>query len=438
MSNGTQGRGALPRMAAALVPREMATWSLAAMALGAVEGGLLGVIVKNQFSDAAEPLLINFCVALVAGAPAYANLSSFFFASWASGRDKIVASSRLMQLIGVCLLLMAAPIGGATGLVIFCVLTIASRMAWTGILTIRAAVWRANYQRRWRGQVTARMVQLSSLIIAAFSALVGFTLDWHDDSFRLLFPVAAAAVFAASVVYRGARVRHHGHLIRSELAESQLGASQSSLKQSQRVLREDRDFRRYMGGMMVFGGGNLMVIPMLVIVLNEQFSMARLAQVMITSSIPLVFLCIFVRVWARLLDGTHIFAYRAVHSWFYVSAIGVFLLAGVLGQAWLLWPGSILLGVANAGGHLGWNLGHNDFSNDAWASVYMAIHVTLTGIRGLVAPLVGVAFYQYLAGFAPERAAWALLLPLALSFAGSLWFVVLNRERRLSEPSATP
>jgi hypothetical protein len=325
---------------------------------------------------------------------------------------------------------MAIPLGGASGLVAFCLLTIIARVAWTGILTVRAAVWRANYQRHWRAQVTARMVQLSSLIIAAFSALVGFTLDWSESSYRFGFPLAAAAVYAASVVYRRSRVRRHGHLIRRELADSQLGEARSSLKLFRKVLRDDRDFRRYMGGMLIFGSGNLMVIPMLVIVLNEQFTMARFAQVMITSSIPLVFLCFFIRSWARLLDGSHIFAYRAVHSWLYVSAILVFFLACVLGKSWLLWPGSILLGVANAGGHLGWNLGHNDFSNDAWASLYMAIHVTLTGIRGLIAPLVGVSVYQYLAEYDAALAPWAMSLPLMLSFAGSVWFVILSREKR--------
>ena len=56
-------------MAAALVPRELLSWSLAAVALGALEGGLLGVIVKNQFADVASPVAVNFGVALVAGAP---------------------------------------------------------------------------------------------------------------------------------------------------------------------------------------------------------------------------------------------------------------------------------------------------------------------------------------------------------------------------------
>lgn len=414
-------------MAAALIPRELASWSLGTFALAALEGGVLGVIVKNQFAAAAAPPVVNFCVAVVAGAPAFANLSSFLFASLAMGREKVAVLSRLMQLMGACLLVMALPGESFAGLVLFCVMTVIARMAWSGILTVRAAVWRANYQRRWRGQVTAGIVQVTSLMTAGFSALIGAALDWHGDAYRLMFPLAAGAAVAASLVYRRARVRRHGQLIRSELAEQAVTQLRGGLRASLGILRENRDFRRYLVVMMVFGSGNLMVIPILVILLNEQFSMARLAQVMITSSIPLVFLCLFIRPWARLLDGNHIFTYRAVQSWFYVASILVFLLAAALGQAWLLWPGSVLLGVANAGGHLGWNLGHNDFSNDAWASLYMAIHVTLTGIRGLLAPLLGVAFYQYLASSSPGLASWALVLPLALSLTGSIWFVRLSR-----------
>lgn len=416
-------------MAAALVPRELGTWSLGALALGALEGGLLGVIVKNQFSGVTEPALLNFCVALVAGAPAFTNLSSFFFAAHAMGKDKLVVLSRLLLVISACLLIMALPGKSPLGLAVFCVMTILARAAWSGVLTVRAAVWRANYQRHWRARVTARMAQLSSLIIAGFGAVVGLALDWQPWSYRLIFPLAAIAMFAAAIVYRGARIRRHGHLIRSELAEAQLGEESTAPARMWSLLREDRDFRRYMAGMLMFGGGNLMVIPMMVILLNEQFTVSRLAQVMITTTVPLVCLCFAIRYWARMLDSRHIFDYRAVHSWFYVGAILVFMLAGVLQTSWLLWPGSLLLGVARAGGDLGWNLGHNDFSTDAKASLYMSVHVTLTGLRGLIAPLIGVAFYQYLDDIDPQLAPWALALPMVLATAGSLWFVYLNHER---------
>ena len=68
----------------------------------------------------------------------------------------------------------------------------------------------------------------------------------------------------------------------------------------------------------------------------------------------------------------------------------------------------------------------------------MAIHVTLTGLRGLMMPLVGVGFYQYLAASRPDYASWALLLPFSLSFSGALIFVFLHlqlvrRERESAE-----
>jgi hypothetical protein len=93
-----------------------------------------------------------------------------------------------------------------------------------------------------------------------------------------------------------------------------------------------------------------------------------------------------------------------------------------------LWPAAMLLGGANAGGHLGWNLGHNDFTSDANAAQYMAVHVTLTGFRGIFMPLAGIGFYQWLLHHWPAMAPQALLLPLFLSVAGAIWFVFLNAE----------
>jgi len=180
---------------------------------------------------------------------------------------------------------------------------------------------------------------------------------------------------------------------------------------------------------MVFGGGNLMLIPMLVVMLSEQLALPQSQQVLVTSSIPLVVLCFCVPWWARLLDRRHIFGYRAIHSWFYVAANLFFTVALVSGSHAALWLAAVLLGCANAGGHLGWNLGHDDFSSDANAAQYMAVHVTLTGMRGLVMPLLGVGFYQWLAMLRPQWAGWALALPLALNLIGAIAFVVLSRKR---------
>jgi MFS family permease len=420
----------LPRMAAALMPREISSWGLTAISLGALEGGLLGIIVKNQFSAVASPAMVNLAVAVVAGAPAFCNLSSFLFSALTAGRDKPAILSRLMLAMAFFLLLMATPAISSNGLILFCAFTVLARTAWSGILTIRASVWRANFSRQWRGRITARIVQLSSLLVAGSSFLIGYLLDWQDSAFRHAFIVAAGCSVAASLVYRKARVRRHKQLLASENADQQRQGGRLSLSILGEVMRTDRDFRRYMMSMMVFGSGNLMLLPLLVIQLNEKFALTQLKQVMITSSVPLLVLCVSIPLWARVIDQRHIFSYRAIQSWVFVTASALFSLAVITESAELLWPASIVMGFAIAGGVLGWNLGHNDFSSDARASHYMAIHVTLTGLRGLVMPLFVVGVYQYLAAHWPEKASLAMLLPLSFTFIGSLSFVLLNLDRR--------
>jgi len=50
-----------------------------------------------------------------------------------------------------------------------------------------------------------------------------------------------------------------------------------------------------------------------------------------------------------------------------------------------------------AGAMLAWDLGHHDFAKRDLATIYMGVHVTLTGVRGAMAPFIGAALYT---GFA--------------------------------------
>lgn len=423
----------LSRMSAALVPREMLSWSLTAVALGALEGGLLGIIVKNQFAQVASPVVVNFAVAVVVGAPAFANLASFQFSTLAHGRDKLVILSRLMLMIGLCLLIMSLPGRSMSGLVIFSVMAVLARSAWSGILTIRAAVWRANYQRQWRAQVTARIMRLAALIVAGMAALIGWSLDWSNDIYRVVFLLASVSIIAGAKYYKRTRIRRHGHLLRAENEARSKNESFLGIRILLGVLRADRDFRQYMLGMMIFDSGNLMIIAMLVVLLNEHFTISRFDQVMIISSLPLLVLSVSIPIWAKLLDSRHIFGFRAIHSWFFVATSAMLAVAVIWQLTPVLWIGSLLLGAANAGGHLSWNLGHNDFVDDGGSTNYMATHVMLTGFRGLVMPVLGIAFYQYLESLNPAFGPYSMLLPFSLSLTGSLYFIHLHgaRKRRL-------
>jgi hypothetical protein len=93
----------------------------------------------------------------------------------------------------------------------------------------------------------------------------------------------------------------------------------------------------------------------------------------------------------------------------------------------LLWAGAVLLGAANAGANLGWNLGHNDFASIGRAQHYMGVHVTLTGLRGGIAPPLGVLAYMGLEHWHPGSGRYALVLPVALTTTGALGFSRMGR-----------
>jgi len=114
--------------------------------------------------------------------------------------------------------------------------------------------------------------------------------------------------------------------------------------------------------------------------------------------------------------------FRARQCWSLVAAMSVAILAIFLHNHPLLWVSALLFGISTAGANLGWNLGHNDFASLGKVQQYMGVNVTLTGMRGLIAPPLGAIFYTLLERQSPGAGRYALLLPLGMTLAGAIGF----------------
>jgi hypothetical protein len=196
------------------------------------------------------------------------------------------------------------------------------------------------------------------------------------------------------------------------------------------ILRDDRLYRNYMIWMMVFGSGNMMLVAPLVLVLTNNLGVSSFEQVLIAAAVPTLLMPLATPFWARILTTQHVIEFRSNNSRWYVAGSGALLVGALLGSMPTLWVGSALLGIGIAGGSLGWNLGHNDFAPDDRATEYLGLHVSLTGIRGLVAPLAGVAAYGALERWKPGAGTWSLSLPLLLTAIGAVGFQLMSRRLR--------
>ncbi len=412
-------------LAEGIFRREILPWGLLGLALGLVEGATAAVLVKQHFSGAAPPYVVNIAVGLVSGAPAFSNVLSFVWANVAHGRARV----RLMVVLQAAFALLVGCVSfashAAAGLAVTVLSVIAARVLWAGILTVRAAIWTANYPRNVLARITGRIVVVNAVAVAMSAALVGWALEAHALDARWLYGGGAAAGLAAAWLYRAMRVRREFRLLAAEAASAAY-SEPFSLRMLTQILRDDPAYREYMLWMGIFGAGNLILTAQLVLVFSEQLKLSSALQIALLAVVPLITQPIFLPWWARLFDGSHVVRYRARQGWSIVAASAA-MCAGVFSaQLPLLWLGAVLLGAAGAGANLGWNLGHNDFASIGRAQHYMGVHVTLTGLRGGLAPPLGVLAYMGLEEWHRGAGEYALLLPVAMTAAGALGF---NRMR---------
>jgi hypothetical protein len=404
-------------------------WALLGFALGLVEGATAAVLVKQHFTGVAPAFAVNLAVALVSGAPAFSNVLSFVWANVAHGRPRVQLLVALQAAFALLVGCVSFASRAAGGLVLTVLSVVAARALWAGILTIRAAVWSANYPRNVLARITGRLVIVNSIAVACSAALVGWALERRVVDARWLYGGGALAGLLGAWLYRAMRVRRQFRLLAEEAASG--GSSEPfSLRMLTQILQEDSTYREYMLWMGIFGGGTLMLTAQLVLLFSERLHLTSGTQIALLAVVPLITQPIFLPWWARLFDGSHVVRYRSRQGWAIVLASAV-MCAGVF-SAWqpLLWVGAVLLGAAQAGANLGWNLGHNDFASVGRAQHYMGVHVTLTGVRGGVAPPLGVLLYMGLEASHPGAGEFALLLPFAMTLAGALGF---NRMRRQAD-----
>ncbi|HEU4627742.1 MAG TPA: MFS transporter [Steroidobacteraceae bacterium] len=414
-------------VAEAIYRREIAPWALLGLTLGLVEGATAAVLVKRDFAGAVPPAVLNLAVAVVSGAPAMANVVSFVWANVAYGRERVRLMSQLQAAFALLVGLISLAPRGAGGLGLTVVAVLLARSMWSGVLTVRAAMWTANYPRNVLARITGRIVVVSYLAVAASAGLVGWALQKSRVDPRWVYAGGALAGLLAAWLYRETRVRRQFRLLAEETTS---GARRQvfSLRMVRQILAEDPSYREYMFWMGLFGAGNLVLIAQLVVIFADQLHLSSGVQIGLLSVVPMLALPLFTPWWARLFDGSHVVAYRARQGWALVIATIVMCLATFTGWLPLLWFGAIVLGSANAGANLGWNLGHNDFASIGRAQHYMGVHVTLTGVRGAIAPPLGILFYEALETLRAGAGRYALVLPLALTTLGAIGFNLMRRE----------
>lgn len=421
---------AMPLFAARNYQYELLSSFYLPFLLAVVDSTIISVVAKNAFDGVVSDWWLNIVVAVLTASTAFANIVSFVWVKLAHGRDKV----RFINALQLGMIALVAMIGfvprDQTGLVLLTVLVLLARFCWAGFVTLRTTVWRQNYSRELRARITGKLSTIQVLAVAMLGFGLGMAMNNDDRAFRVFFPLGAALALTGVWAWSRIRVRNGPALVAAERA-TPAGEGRPSISPVAivRLLRGDPKYAGYMGCMMMLGLGNLMVAPVLVIALRDLFRMEYLGGIVIANSLPLAMMPLSIPLWARLLDRVHVIEFRAIHCWFFVLASSIITVAAVTESPNLLYFSAIIQGLAFGGGVLAWNLGHLDFAPAHRASEYMGVHVTLTGLRGLIAPFLAVGIWKTLEHFSPGAGAWTFAFCASLSALGGLGFLRLRAVR---------
>ncbi len=422
----------MPWLARANYARELRASFFLPWAIAATEGSVIGFIVRKLYDGVVPDTLLNFLVAALIAAPALANITSFGWAIAVSGRKKIPFITGLQIMVIVAIMAIAAAPRSPSGLMIIITAAYVARICLAGVVTIRATVWGVNYptqRARMTGKFQAVSVTISSLIAIG----LGYAMQLSENSYRILIPIFGLIALIGVGAYARIKVRTESTILAREQAQSDSTTSSISNIKSLlhgiiRVMFDDRDYRRYQTCQFMIGIGNMMSWAPFVIIAKEQFGLDYLPGLMLTQVIPLLMMPIFIPFWAKFMDRVHIVTFRAVHSWVFVVTFILSLIAAQTDTLWLLYAASVARGIAFGGGALAWNLGHLQYVKPERSTDYMAVHVTLTGVRGLTAPFLGVALYSLYESLWPGEGSLVFAVGLVITLCGTFGFKSLSKD----------
>jgi len=430
------GVGKLPFMARRNFVNEfvhLLPWSVLA---GVVEGQFASVVVSKTFHGSA------LLIAIAAGMPYAAYISSLFWGMLCVGRPKI----RLSVLAGCGTAVFAALAGmlpsPGSGAMVFILQIALAQIFLAGVVTVRAAIWQANYPPAVRGQIAAKLQGIRSVISILAVQLAAAVCDWRPEAYQLVYPLAALLGLLGMTLITRVRIRGERSEIRAArrpvvysdtpkpFSMTDLFSPSHAWKQMTAVFRADPRFTRYCVAQTLHGAANLMTIAVIVAVVSRELITGGTQEFWISTglitALPILALLGSLRRWGMLFDSLGVLRFRVVNviCWTFSLALG---LAGTIvtragaNDGSGLFVAAVLLfalrgvvnGIAQGGGTLAWNLGHLHFASPGNADVYMGIHVFLAGVRGLIAPLAGMWLYAYIGSWI-----WVVAIVMSLS---SLW-----------------
>lgn len=258
------------------------------------------------------------------------------------------------------------------------------------------------YPIEHRGKIMALVRFGMALTILLATPLVGWGLD--QLGYQVVFPLAGLLGMASALAF--IKMRVHGD-------HPEPDAPRQSVLASLRLISHNRPFMIFLAGVVLFGVAGLSANPLYPDVQINRLGLSY-TEIGLLGLVQSLSWLAGLFVWGRVVDRYG--ALRCTMWTFAATAIAPITYA-VATTGWMLVPAFIGIGLVSAGADIGLVNSLLELSDPEHTQEYAAAQSTVIGIRGFVAPFLGVALLGLgvaepvvliLAGMVALLAAWVI------------------------------
>lgn len=258
---------------------------------------------------------------------------------------------------------------------------------WQGFMAVTALFWiveavpspayvrimQAVFPVELRGRVMANVRIALSVVTLFATAVLGWLLD--TIGYRALFPIVSIGGIAAVLLFS-----------RLRLDESKMPPSRTSGGALTAILRRDRRFVVFLLAVVAFGIGWLSIGPLLPLVQVDQLHLSY-TEIGALTTVNSVFFVIGYVILGRWIDRA---GGVQVLRWIFLIGAVIPLCYAFANSVWALIPAFAALGFLNAGLDLGMLNSVIQLCDPDDLGSYSSLQYTVVGLRGLIAPFLGV------------------------------------------------
>jgi len=295
-------------------------------------------------------------------------------------------------------------------------------------------IYQANFRAENRGTVFGINASILTLVVLTFSFFSGKLLDINEDWFRYIFMMVGIMGVISSLFLAKIKIRKNSFRTKAFISWKQLISG--PIIRTLEVFRINKYFAYFERNFFIYGISYIMLLPAipkyLVTYLNMDYSQTFLAKGVI-SQLGILFLAPLA---GKIFDRKN----PAYFTFFTFGLLSLYPFLLLISSFYLhqdfvniiVYLAFFIFGIAMSAIFISWNISSIFFAEENDVSMYQSVHVTLTGLRGLIAPALGYAIMK-LIGIQAVFLVSATLFLLASTLSYKLYLQMKNEKLILNK-----